>query len=70
MYRVADGFEPTLDLAPEARVEQQVFGRVTADREFREHHDVGAEPSPGIDRLFDDPACVALDVTDEEIDLR
>ncbi len=67
---IANLTEAGIDGMAQAAVEQQVFGRVPADGEFRKDDDIGAA---GVARLageFDDPRGVGDNVAYHEVDLR
>ena len=54
---------------PHVAVEQQVFGRVPADAEFRKDNQVGLPFVACTGRVLDDSGRVARDVTDDEVQL-
>ena len=61
--------ERALDAKPDAGAQQQVFGRITSEREFRENHHIGPVQLHGTPALRKDETGVALDVSHQWIDL-
>ena len=51
------------------RFQDEVFGRVSGDRELREAHDVGAQVTSAADPVDDQPG-VAVQVAHDRVDLR
>jgi hypothetical protein len=67
--RGAQRLHPLLDGGAEAAVEQQVFGRISRERELRQHEQIRFELAAGALRGADDHRRVARDVADEHVQL-
>ena len=50
-------------------MEQEVFGRVSANTQFREYNQLGAHVISGAGCVFNDLLCVAGDIADRQINL-
>jgi hypothetical protein len=51
-------------------MEQEVFGRVATNTQFREYNQLCIEVISSTVRIFDDLLCVSGDITDRQINLR
>ncbi len=68
--RLAHPRELFLDLVAKAAMEQQVFGRISRQREFRQHEQVDAGLRARLCDQVEHAAGIARDVADQEIGLR
>ena len=69
-HLVANPRQSLLDLPAKTPMEQQVLGRVPAERQLGEQHQVGAELGMRAARVVRDAPGVARHIPDEQIDLR
>ena len=67
--RRLDAIDGSLDVAPQARMEQEILRRIAADTQFRKYDKVGAQFFACAHGVLDDLRRVARNVADDEIDL-
>ena len=70
LHRGGDALDRRLAIGQEARPQQQVFGRVTAQGQLREQHQVGTEFLACGGNHLDDARAVAGNIAYREIELR